>query len=84
MRKLLIPLAAIAVLGLAACGQKAKNEGAEANEVMSGDSNTMGEAVADTNAAEAAAFNSAEQSYTGNEADTGGSGDDASANEIYD
>ena len=81
MRKLFLPLAAIAVLGLTACGQKAKNEGAEANEVMSGDSNTMGEAVADTNAAEAAAFNSAEQNYAGNEAGVETGGD---ANEIYD
>ena len=81
MRKFLIPFAAIAVLGLAACGQKAKNEGAEANEVMSGDSNTMGEAVADTNAAEAAAFNSAEQNYAGNDAGAEDAGD---TNEIYD
>ena len=64
MRKaLLLPLAAAAVLGLAACGQRAQNEAAEANEAMAGDSNTMGEAVADVNAAQDAAFNAAEASY---------------------
>ncbi len=77
MRKtLLLPLAAAAILGLVACGQKAKNEAAEANETVSGDSNTMGEAVNDTNAAQAAAFNSAETQYDGNAA--------AGGNEIYD
>ena len=55
MRKIvLLPLAALAVLGLSACNNKAKNEAAEANESIAGDSNTMGEAVADVNAANAA------------------------------
>jgi hypothetical protein len=63
MRKpLLLPLAALALLGLAACGQKAKNEAAEATEAVGGDSNTMGEAVSDVNAA----FANAEDSYDGN------------------
>ena len=75
MRKtLLLPIAAVAMLGLVACGQKAKNEAAEANETVSGDSNTMGEAVNDTNAAQAAAFNSAETQYD----------DNAQGNEIFD
>ena len=79
MRKaILLPLAAVAALSLAACGQKAKNEAAEANESMGGDSNTMGEAVTDTNAALDAQFNAAESSYSGNE--QGG----ADSNEIYD
>ena len=70
MRKaLLLPLAAAAILSLAACGKKAQNEAAEANEAMAGDSNTMGEAVADVNAAQNAAFDAAEASYTGNAAD---------------
>ena len=58
----LIPLAA---LTLTACG-KAQNEAAEANETLTGDSNTMGEAVSDVNAANAAtdaAFGAAENSY---------------------
>ena len=64
MRKaILLPVAAFALLGVAACGQKAKNEAAEANSTAQGDSNTMGEAVEDTNAAAAAAFNDAEASY---------------------
>ncbi len=64
MRKaLLLPLAAVAVLSLSACGKKAANEAAEANESVGGDSNTMGEAVSDVNAAENAAFGSAETSY---------------------
>ena len=80
MRKaLLLPVAALALSGLAACGQKAKNEAAEANEAMAGDSNTMGEAVADVNAAQDAAFADAENAYTnvGNESDAG-------SNEIVD
>lgn len=65
MRKaILLPVAAFALLGVAACGQKAKNEAAEANSTAQGDSNTMGEAVEDTNAAAAAAaFNDAEANY---------------------
>ena len=43
MRKIFLPLAAVALLGLSACGNKAKNEAAEANESVAGDSNTMGE-----------------------------------------
>jgi hypothetical protein len=67
MRKtlLLLPLALLAV---SACSG-AKNEAAEANETISGDSNTMGEAVSDVNAANAAtesAFTEAENSYAGN------------------
>ena len=75
MRKaILLPLTALAALSLAASGQKAKNEAVEANESMPGDSNTMGEAVADVNAAQDAAFNDAEASYAGNAtaADDGG------------
>lgn len=65
MRKLLLlPVAALALTGLSACGNKAKNEAAEANEAMAGDSNTMGEAVADVNAAEDAAFANAESAYS--------------------
>lgn len=73
MRKaLLLPVAAIALTSLAACGQKAKNEAAEANEAMAGDSNTMGEAVSDVNAAQAAAFDDAENAYAGNAAEVNG------------
>lgn len=67
MRKLLLlPVAALALAGLSACGNKAKNEAAEANEAMAGDSNTMGDAVADVNAAEDAAFANAESAYADN------------------
>jgi hypothetical protein len=83
MRKLFLPLAAIAVLGLSACGQKAKNEAAEANESIGGDSNTMAEAVADTNTAQAAAFNDAEAAYAGN-ATSEPAMDDANSSEIVD
>ncbi|WP_213981912.1 hypothetical protein [Sphingomonas sp. dw_22] len=73
MRKaLLLPVAALALTGLAACGQKAKNEAAEANEAMAGDSNTMGEAVSDVNAAQAAAFDDAENAYAGNASEADG------------
>ncbi|KTF70382.1 hypothetical protein ACNFJ7_10590 [Sphingomonas sp. HT-1] len=67
MRKLLLlPVAAFALAGLSACGGNAQNEAAEANEAMVGDSNTMGEAVADVNAAEDAAFTDAENAYATN------------------
>ncbi|AQR75242.1 hypothetical protein [Sphingomonas sp. LM7] len=73
MRKTLL-LAPIALLALSACGG-AKNEAAEANETITGDSNTMGEAVSDVNAANVAtedAFAEAENSYAGsNVADAG-------------
>ena len=69
MRKaLFIPVLALAALSVSACGKKAANEALEANETMPGDSNTMGEAVADVNAAQDAAFNDAEASYAGNAA----------------
>ena len=67
MRKTLL-LLPVALLALAACGG-AKNEAAEANETITGDSNTMGEAVSDVNAANAAAesaFTEAENAYEGN------------------
>jgi hypothetical protein len=67
MRKTLLLLPA-ALLAVSACNG-AKNEAAEANETISGDSNTMGEAVSDVNAANAAtesAFTEAENSYEGN------------------
>jgi len=86
MRKIFLPLAAVALLGLSACGNKAKNEAAEANESVAGDSNTMGEAVSDVNAAENAAFGSAESNYdqavpVGNAAGGTGSGDEGSGDE---
>lgn len=72
MRKTLM-LLPIAALALTACG-KAQNEAAEANETLTGDSNTMGEAVSDVNAANAAteaAFADAENTYAEAPADNG-------------
>ncbi len=81
MRKaLFLPLAAIAVLGLSGCGKKAANEAAEANESVGGDSNTMGEAVSDVNAAENAAFGAAENAYA--EVPLNESSGDGDGNEI--
>ena len=77
MRTLLFP--ALALLALSACNNKAQNEAAEANETITGDSNTMGEAVADVNAANAAtdaAFDAAENSYEANVADEGMAGNE--------
>lgn len=68
MRRLLAPLAVPALFALAACGG-AGNEAAGANETLSGDSNAMGEAVSDVDAANAAldgAFTNAENAYAGN------------------
>lgn len=73
MRKTLL-LLPVALLALSACGG-AKNEAAEANETITGDSNTMGEAVSDVNAANAAtdaAFTEAENSYAAGNAAEGG------------
>jgi hypothetical protein len=67
MRKaLLIPALALTALTISGCGKKAANEALEANESLPGDSNTLGEAAADQNTAEAAAFNDAEASYATN------------------
>lgn len=86
MRKtVLLPLATLALAGLSACGG-AKDEAAEANETLAGDSNTMGEAVSDVDAANAAAdaaFADAENAYADNAAagaEAEGSGD--AGNEI--
>ncbi|UZK65901.1 hypothetical protein [Sphingomonas sp. M1-B02] len=80
MRKtLLLPLA---LLALSACNS-AQNEAAEANEILTGDSNTMGEAVSDVNAANAAtdaAFGAAENAYVGNAVEETG----PAGNEIID
>ena len=72
MRKTLL-LLPVALLAVSACNG-AKNEAAEANETITGDSNTMGEAVGDVNAANAAtesAFTEAENSYEGNATEVG-------------
>jgi hypothetical protein len=72
MRKTLL-LLPVALLAVSACNG-AKNEAAEANETITGDSNTMGEAVSDVNAANAAtesAFTEAENSYEGNATEVG-------------
>lgn len=61
MRKALLPLAAIAALGLAACSDNAKNETAEAGNAIAADANaTMGEAASDVEAATDGALTSAE------------------------
>jgi hypothetical protein len=79
MRKtFLLPLALLALPGLSACGGT-RDEASEANETITGDSNTMGEAVSDVDAANAAlesAFAGAENSYSGNVAEGEGSGDE--------
>ena len=64
MRKaILIPVLALTAFGLAGCGKKAKNEALEANESIAGDSNAMGEAVGDQDAAMNAAFSNSEAAY---------------------
>lgn len=82
MRILLASAGALALLGLAACNG-AQNEAATVNETVSGDSNTMGEAVSDVDAANAAmdnAFAAAENSY----ADNGAAESGEASNEITD
>lgn len=61
MKRALLPLAAIAVLGLAACSDKAQNEAAEAVNAIGADVNaTMGEAVQDVQSATEGALGTAE------------------------
>lgn len=61
MKKALLPLAAVAALGLAACSDKAQNETAEAAEAIGADVNaTMGEAADDVEAATDGALSTAE------------------------
>ncbi|AJP74090.1 hypothetical protein [Sphingomonas hengshuiensis] len=88
MRPRLLPLAATALLALSACGGKAKNEAAEANETVAGDSNTMGEAVRDVDAANAAGAEAYPPAATASGTPESGSADtegaDANATEITD
>jgi hypothetical protein len=51
-RTMLLPAAMLALAALSGCGGKARNEAAEANETVAGDSNTMAEAVNDVDAAQ--------------------------------
>lgn len=64
MRKALT-LAALATASftLAACGESARNETAEAAESIEGDGNAMAEAVNDVEAAQEDAFSAAENAY---------------------
>lgn len=61
MKRVLLPLAAIAALGLAACSDKAKNEAAEAANAIGADVNaTMSDAEQDVKAATEGALGTAE------------------------
>ena len=74
MKRALLPLAAIAALGLAACSEQAQNETAEAANAIGADANaTMGEAVQDVEAATDRALGAAENAADdlGNAIDAG-------------
>ena len=61
MKRVLLPLAAVAALGLAACSDKAQNEAAEAANAIGADANAvMGEAQQDVEAATESALGTAE------------------------
>lgn len=61
MKRALLPLAAVAALGLAACSDRAQNEAAEAANAIGADANaTMGEAVQDVQDATESALGTAE------------------------
>lgn len=78
MKRVLLPLAAVAALGLAACSEKAKNETAEAANAIGADANaTMGEAVQDVQSATESALGTAE-----NAADNLGNAIDAGADKV--
>lgn len=66
MKRVLLPLAAVAALGLAACSEQAKNETADAANAIAADANaTMGEAVQDVEAATDSALGAAENTADG-------------------
>lgn len=66
MKRALLPLAAVAALGLAACSDKAQNESAEAANAIGADVNaTMGEAVKDVESATDSALGTAENAADG-------------------
>ena len=74
MKRALLPLTAIAALGLAACSEQAQNETAEAANAIGADANaTMGEAVQDVEAATDRALGAAENAADdlGNAIDSG-------------
>ncbi|MBX3592892.1 hypothetical protein [Sphingomonas sp.] len=74
MKRVLLPLAAVAALGLAACSEKAQNETAEAAEAVGADANaTMTEAANDVESATDRALGSAENAIdrAGNAIDSG-------------
>ncbi|MFL9839438.1 hypothetical protein ABS767_00560 [Sphingomonas sp. ST-64] len=61
MKRVFLPLAAVAALGLAACSDKAQNETAEAAEAIGADANaTMSEAADDVETATDSALGAAE------------------------
>ena len=89
MKRALLPLAAVAALGLTACSDKAQNEAAEAANAIGADVNaTMGEAVQDVETATDSALGAAENSADsiGNTvsegADKVGNAVDAAGNEL--
>lgn len=89
MKQVLLPLAAVAALGLAACSDKAQNEAAEAANAIGADANaTMGEAVQDVEAATTSALGAAENAADsiGNTVDEGadkvGNAVDAAGDEL--
>ena len=89
MKKALLPLAAFAMLGLAACSDKAQNETAEAAEAIGADANaTMSEAADDVEAATDGALGAAENAADragnaiGEGADRVGNAADAAEDEL--
>ena len=89
MRKaFLLTTVAAAGLTLAACGESARNETAEAAESVEGDGNAMAEAVDDLEAAQEDAFAAAENAYAttsntvANAADDAGDAIDAAGDEL--
>ena len=68
MKRVLLPLAAIAALGLAACSEQAKNETADPANAIAADANaTMSEAAQDVEAATDSALGAAENAADGGE-----------------
>jgi len=87
MKKTLLPLAAIAALGLAACSQNTQNETAQAADAIAADANaTMSEAAGDVEAATDGALSSAENAAdrAGAAIDRAGERADAAANRAGD
>ncbi|MBW4331308.1 hypothetical protein KY084_10535 [Stakelama sp. CBK3Z-3] len=85
IRKIVLPFAVVAALGVAGCSEKAQDESAEAGNAIAADVDaTTSEAVNDIDAASDQAFGKAENAMddAGNSLDNAGDDIDAAAEDV--